>query len=42
MVIPIQEEMDVLHKTQKDLNEGKSKLEKIITDLEREKVMASE
>ena len=34
----IQAEMDVLSKTQKDLNQGKQKLEQIIADLEKEKV----
>ncbi|BFZ09748.1 hypothetical protein BsWGS_12787 [Bradybaena similaris] len=32
-----QAEMDVLHKTQKDLSEGKQKLESIISELEKEK-----
>uniref|UniRef100_A0A0B7A2X0 UEV domain-containing protein n=1 Tax=Arion vulgaris TaxID=1028688 RepID=A0A0B7A2X0_9EUPU len=36
-----QAEMDVLSKTQKDLSDGKQKLEKIVSDLEKEKVEIS-
>ena len=37
----LQAEMDVLKKTEADLTKGKEKLEKMIKDLEQEKVSVS-